>query len=187
MIERVTGRSLTEEIERRIVRPLHLRDTAFPVRSPELGRDAARGYSLDFGPQGPVPGTLRDVTRLSPSFAWAAGNGVSTLADLARFYRALLRGRLLRPALLRAALTTVPANRPDRRYGLGLDVQTTPYGVLVGHSGDIAGFAAELRSSRDGRRQAVVVANLKFGSPAADDAFDAAMDAATDSAFGTGH
>ena len=115
MIERATGRRLGRELERRIVRPLRLRDTSFPVRGARLGRDAARGYSLDVGPQGPIDGPLRDVTRYSPSFAWASGNGVSTVRDVARFYRGLLRGRLLSPRLLRAALETVSTGRPGRR------------------------------------------------------------------------
>ena len=183
MIERATGRRLERELERRIVRPLRLRDTSFPVRAARLGRDAARGYSLDVGPQGPIDGPLRDVTRYSPSFAWASGNGVSTVRDVARFYRGLLRGRLLRPRLLRAALETVSTGRPGRRYGLGLNVDRTPRGTLVGHDGDIPGFSVQARSSRDGRRQAVLAVNVKFGPPAVDDALDAAMDSALDVAF----
>ena len=183
MIERATGRRLGRELERRIVRPLRLRDTSFPVRAARLGRDAARGYSLDVGPQGPIDGPLRDVTRYSPSFAWASGNGVSTVRDVARFYRGLLRGRLLSPRLLRAALETVSTGRPGRRYGLGLNVDRTPRGTLVGHDGDIPGFSVQARSSRDGRRQAVLAVNVKFGPPAVDDALDAAMDSALDAAF----
>jgi D-alanyl-D-alanine carboxypeptidase len=185
MIERATGDSLEHELERRILRPLRLRDTGFPVRAAGLGRGAARGYSLDVGPDGPIAGPLRDVTRYSPSFAWAAGNGVSTLRDVARFYRALLRGRLLPSRLLHAALTTVPTGNPRRRYGLGLDVYDTPKGTLIGHDGDMPGFSVKALSSRDGRVQAVVATNAKFGPPAVDDAFDAAMDAAVNTAAST--
>ncbi|HYH89112.1 MAG TPA: serine hydrolase domain-containing protein [Solirubrobacteraceae bacterium] len=109
MIERATGHTLAHELERRIVRPLRLRDTSFPVRSSALG---ARGYSLELGPDGPIAGTRRDMTDYSPSFAWAGGNGVSTVRDVARFYRALLRGRLLAPRLLRQALAGVDTGKP---------------------------------------------------------------------------
>jgi D-alanyl-D-alanine carboxypeptidase len=187
MIERVTGHRLRDELERRIVRPVHLRDTSFPVRSTGLGGRSARGYSLDLGADGrPVPGGLRDVTAYSPSFAWASGNGVSSVRDVARYYRALLGGRLLRPRELRRALTTVPTGRPGRRAGLGLEVRRTPHGLLAGHDGDILGFSIRALSSRDGRRQAVVAVNVKFAPAAVDDAFDEAMDAALDAAFANG-
>ena len=165
------------------MRPLGLRDTSFPVRSPRLGDHAARGYSLDIGPDGPIEGTLRDLTGYSPSFAWGSGNGVSTVRDVARFYRALLRGRLLAPELLREALSGVETGRPGRRYGIGLDLRASPYGTLVGHEGDVPGFSIKAMSSRDGRRQAVVAVNMKFAPPAVDDAFDAAGDAAVRAAF----
>lgn len=184
MIERATGHSLEHELQTRVVRPLRLRHTSFPVRAPGLGRHAARGYSLDLDHSGrPVAGPLRDLTRYSPSFAWASGNGVSDVRDVARFYRALLSGKLLARKQLRQALETVPTGRPGRRYGLGLDVRRTPYAWLVGHEGDIAGFSMKALSSPDGRRQAVVAVNVKFGPPRVDDALDAAMDVAVRVAF----
>jgi D-alanyl-D-alanine carboxypeptidase len=87
MIERVTGHTLERELERRSLRPLRLCHTGFPVRSSGLGVRAPHGHSLDLGPSGPIEGTLRDMTDYSPSFAWAAGNGVSTVRDVARFSR----------------------------------------------------------------------------------------------------
>jgi D-alanyl-D-alanine carboxypeptidase len=184
MIERATGTTLEEELERRIVRPLHLRDTSFPVRETSIGVRAAHGYSLLPGPGGPVPGTLRDVSRYSPSFAWASGNAISTVHDVARLWRALLGGELLRPQQLRAALETVPTGRQDRQQGLGLSVYDTPHGTLVGGDGDIPGFSVQALSSPGGERQAVVATNVKFGPPAVDDALDAAMDAAAAANFG---
>ena len=180
MIEEVTGHSLERELDDRIVRPLGLRHTSFPVRAASLGRGASHGYSLDLGPGGhPVEGTLRDVSTYSPSFAWASGNGVSTIGDVARFYRALLDGELLAPALLREALRPVATGRPGRSYGLGLNMRDSPYGTLVGHDGDVPGFSIVALASRDGRRQAVVAVNMKFAPPAVDAAFDAAVEAAT--------
>ena len=183
MIERVTGHTLEHELERRIVRPLRLRHTSFPVRSSGLGRRAPHGYSLDLGPSGPIEGTFREVTDYSPSFGWATGNGVSTVRDVARFYRALLRGRLLKPRLLREALSGAETGRPGRRFGLGLELRDSRYGTLVGHEGDFPGFSIKAISSRDGRHQAVVAVNMKFAPQAVYDAFDAAGDAAVRAAF----
>lgn len=56
IIERATGRTLQHELHKRIVRPLHLRRTRFPVAAPRRGGHA-RGYSLDLDEAGqPVPG-----------------------------------------------------------------------------------------------------------------------------------
>lgn len=185
MIERATGRSLEHELHRRIVRPLHLRHTSFPVEQSRLGRRASRGYTLDLDTSGrPVPGPLRDITTYSPSFAWASGNGVSDAADVAHFFRALLRGRLLAPAQLRQALTTVATGQEGRRAGLGIEVSDSPYGPLVGHEGDMLGFSTKALSSPDGRRQTVLAVNVKFAPDAVDHAFDAAAAAATRAAFG---
>ena len=100
MIERVTGRRLEDEVRERIVRPLDLRHTSFPVRSPGLGGRGARGYSLPLGPDGaPRPGALRDVTRLSPSFAWARG-------------QRRVDGRRRGAGVRRPARRAAPARRP---------------------------------------------------------------------------
>src|SRR4029453_15938979 len=49
----------------------------------------------------------RDVPPVSFSWAWGAGSMVSTAADVARFYRALFGGKLLRPQQLKQMETTV--------------------------------------------------------------------------------
>ena len=72
IIERVTGRDLGRELERRIFRPLGLRDTYFPVDFPFLLWPYARGYSLDLDEAGtPIEGRLLDFTVYNPSLAWA--------------------------------------------------------------------------------------------------------------------
>lgn len=48
---------------------------------------------------------------MDTSWGWAAGAMVSTTADLARFYQALLDGQLLTPELLKQMRTTVDASR----------------------------------------------------------------------------
>ena len=68
----------------------------------------------------PLNKRLTDLSVLSPTAAWAAGAIVSTADDVARFYRALLQGRLLRADLLREMETTVPMGLAVERYGLGL-------------------------------------------------------------------
>jgi D-alanyl-D-alanine carboxypeptidase len=153
IIERVTGHRLGDELRRRILRPLGLDDTSFPVNATGMGEPHARGFAfLDDG--------RRDVTVLNPSGTWAAGNLVSTAADIAHFWRALLGGRLLAPAQLKAMKTTVPAwDSPTLGYGLGIQRVPTACGVMWGNGGEIAGFDNSFENTEDGTRQAAVVIN----------------------------
>jgi hypothetical protein len=102
--------------------------------------------------------------------AWAAGNLVSDLRDLERFFRALLGGRLLTEMT-----TPVPTGQPGFGYGLGLLVIETPLGRLVGHNGAIPGFLTIVLSTEDGRRQLGLMTNQFLATPAVAEAFDQAF------------
>ena len=80
---------------------------------------------------------------------------VSTAADLARFYTALLSGQLLPPPLLRQMLATFPGSG----YGLGVMAVHTPCGGAWGHNGDFPGYISDAFTTRGGTRQAIVLAN----------------------------
>jgi D-alanyl-D-alanine carboxypeptidase len=152
-VEAATGNTIESEVERRILRPLHLRRTSFGEGTRIAGRHA-RGYVR-------LRGRFADVTVLDPSLAWAAGGMVSTSGEVARFYRALLGGRLLRPQELTAMTTAVPvADLPGAGYGLGLIRLPLPCGGTTwGHNGGIFGYGNQALNSSDGRRQVVMAVN----------------------------
>jgi D-alanyl-D-alanine carboxypeptidase len=156
IIEKATGRRLGQELARRIFRPLGLRDTVFPVNRPDIPGPNPRGYSLPLVDQA---GPVLDFTVYNPSLAWGAGNLISDLGDLERFFRALLGGRLLPPRLLAAMTTPVDTGTPGYGYGLGLDIIETPSARLVGHGGAIPGFDNIVLNTEDGRRQLGVMIN----------------------------
>ena len=52
IIETATGRRLGQELTRRIIRPLGLGDTFFPVNAPGIPGPRSRGYSLPLSPEG---------------------------------------------------------------------------------------------------------------------------------------
>ncbi|GGX68007.1 serine hydrolase domain-containing protein [Streptomyces minutiscleroticus] len=140
IVEQVTGRSYAVEAERRILRPLHLADTSFPGSHTWL--PDPHGHAYDAGG--------RDVTELDPRVAGAAGELITTLADLDRFYAALLRGDLLPPRRLRQMLDTRTAHGS---YGMGLFPVRLPCGTTVwGHDGRISGSYVRTAATRDGRR-----------------------------------
>jgi len=172
IVEAATGRTLGQELARRILRPLRLRDTFFPVNAPWIPGPRSRGYSL---PLEHEDGPLLDITVFNPSLAWAAGNLISNLSDLERFFRALLSGRLLAPRLLAEMTTAVPTGQPGFGYGLGLSLIDTPSGRLIGHNGAIPGFINVVLSSEDGGRQLGVMMNEQTAPPAVSEAFDNAF------------
>ena len=89
---------------------------------------------------------------------------VSSADDLARFFAALLGGRVLRPDLLRAMETTPP----PRRYGLGLALFRTPCGPASGDTGNVLGYVTAVWNTKDGRRQVVLAVNSYPFSAATD-------------------
>ncbi|MFJ2707324.1 serine hydrolase domain-containing protein [Streptomyces sp. NPDC087428] len=112
LIERVTGDTYASQVSRRILKPLRLGDTYFPGTDPAIRGPHNHGYQV-FGPSG----ELRDVTVWGASDAWAAGELISTTADLERFTEALFGGRLVRGPLLREMFTLPDAS--VREYGTG--------------------------------------------------------------------
>ncbi|MEU1847976.1 serine hydrolase domain-containing protein [Streptomyces sp. NPDC019990] len=140
VIQQVTGRSYATEAERRIITPLRLTGTSFPGSRSSLPRPHGHAYADD--------GT--DVTALDPRVAGAAGELVTTLTDLDRFYAALLGGRLLTPHWLSEMLDTRAAHGA---YGMGLFPERLPCGTTVwGHNGRISGSYVRSAATVDGRR-----------------------------------
>ncbi|MFE4755314.1 serine hydrolase domain-containing protein [Streptomyces mirabilis] len=157
IVQKVTGRSLAEEIDQRVIKRIGLRHTYFPAPGEEMIREGhPRGYYQDS-----AGAPLVDATEWDPSWAWAAGQMVSTNSDLNRFFSALLAGRLLPKAQLEQMRTTVPAGYPfpaGARYGLGL--VSTPLscgGVYWGHGGSMTGYETRGGVTEDGRAANVAV------------------------------
>jgi D-alanyl-D-alanine carboxypeptidase len=160
--EAADGRPLATQLQTRIFTPLTLRHTSFDSE-PQIAGRYTHGY---FGFPRP-----HDVSVLNPTGAWAAGAIVSTAADVGRFYRALLRGRLVRPEEMRAMTTVVPII-PGAGFGLGIARTRTACGTAWIHNGDIPGYLTSAQTSADGRRQAVVMVNTDTLTPRAQRALD---------------
>jgi D-alanyl-D-alanine carboxypeptidase len=154
IIERVTGTSYQDELYRRIIEPLGLRDLHYrpdvypaSVTSPEPA-----GYF--FNSQFPLPQLLgRDVSRDTLSWARAAGAIISTTSDMTRWERALYGGRLLPPQQqaelesLVSSTTGQPIARTSatdpQGFGLGVAQLTDPQlGTLWFYEGETLGFRA---------------------------------------------
>ncbi len=147
IVQAVTKDSLAGELTRRILKPLGLKNTSF-VAGNHIPDPSAHGYYHGV-----------DMAFLSGSVYWAAGAMVSTGGDLVRFLTGLFGGKLLRPQQLAAMEKTVPIG--TNAYGLGVIKVATPCGVAWGHNGIIPGYSSWALSSRDGKRQAIVLATSR--------------------------
>ncbi|MEV6743211.1 serine hydrolase domain-containing protein [Streptomyces sp. NPDC051080] len=157
IVQKITGRPLAKEIDRRIIKRVGLRHTYFPAPGDASIREPhPHGYYRES-----ADGPLRDITEIDPSWGWAAGQLISTGSDLNRFFGALLAGRLLPPAQLARMRSTVPAEAtfgPGARYGLGLVSRPLPCGGLSwGHGGSFPGYETRSGATDDGRAASVAV------------------------------
>jgi D-alanyl-D-alanine carboxypeptidase len=150
------------EVYRRIIGPLGLTRTTFPITDPNIAGPHPHGYFVDPPAEFQLPGTT-DMTRSNPSWAWTAGAIISTTDDLARFHRALFTGQLLPPAQQHELLSTVPTSTGND-YGLGVLRAETPCGDAWGFEGAFPGYESTSLSSLDGTRQAVLLLNRDANS-----------------------
>jgi CubicO group peptidase (beta-lactamase class C family) len=154
IVEEAGGAALGDQLRDRLFEPLGLRRTSFEPG--ELHGRYVHGYRAP-SHQGVVTGAPADIGARPAWWTWAAGGIVSTPADVQRFFAGLLRGRVLRPALLREMESLVPAGR--QRYGLGIATFPTPCGAAWGHTGNVQGIVAVAWNTRDASRQVVLVVN----------------------------
>ncbi|MFF9866781.1 serine hydrolase domain-containing protein [Streptomyces sp. NPDC013953] len=157
LVERVTGDAYADQVTRRILRPLGLHGTYFPGASPAIRGPHNHGYQVF-----PLPGgstELRDVTEWGVTDGWAAGDLVSTTADLERFLVALFRGRVVRGPLLRE-MFTVPAGVPGATMSAGLQRYQADDGrVLWLKTGGRWGYNTVIAATRDLSRTLVYSVN----------------------------
>jgi D-alanyl-D-alanine carboxypeptidase len=165
VIEKVTDQPLEKVIRDRIVHPLALTTLSWPKTSPYLPDPHSQAYQL-FPGDGLVDTTDQVIDDRDSI------NG--TTHDLTTFFRALLGGRLLRPAQLAEMKRTVAVSPevakiwPKGRYGLGLVRRHLSCGGFYwGHDGGWGGSNQVTGVTADGRRSAVVTMSTSLS-----DSFD---------------
>ncbi|MFF0750322.1 serine hydrolase domain-containing protein [Streptomyces sp. NPDC004267] len=161
IVERVTGDSYEHQVAVRVLRPLGLRDTSFPGASPRIDGPHNHGYqvmTLDDGTTG-----LRDVSVWGATDGWAAGDLISTTADLERFTRALFAGRVVRGPLLEEMFTLPKVQDlttgDPAAYSVGLSMKKLGGREVWGKTGGRWGYNAAIASTRHGERTLVYSVN----------------------------
>lgn len=168
IIEKAGERPYGEQVERRIIAPLKLRNTTV------TGTDASlHGPHARVTIPAPPDGAPLDVTEHTLQHT-ADSAVVSTTADINSFYRALMTGKVLPAAGLAEMQRTVArtddpediAAWPDGGYGLGL--RETPLscgGSYWHHEGDGFGSYTRTGVTADGRRSVAVSVTSDGGLP----------------------
>ncbi|MFD6186200.1 serine hydrolase domain-containing protein [Streptomyces goshikiensis] len=178
LVEKVTGRAVEAEVNRRIADPLGLRDTYWPGDGGDETRIRgahSRSYLTD--------PARTDGTEWNLTFGGAGGALISTPADVNRFYGALFGGRLLPARWLAEMKRTVPAD-PDRlwpgaRYGL--DLIASPLdcgGWWWGHGGTVPGGHRALGAAGPGGRSVSLALNQVPATDRAEEDFLAVVSTA---------
>lgn len=132
VIEKVTGETFPQVLQQQILDPLKLAHTSMPGADEPFPSPHAQGFTLQ-GTSGEDL-TQTNTTNWNPTWAWTAGQIVSTAQDLLVYGRALGTGQgLLTPATQIERLTSMPQ---PAGYGLA--------GGCIdgwfGHAGEMPGY-----------------------------------------------
>ncbi|MGW6709557.1 serine hydrolase domain-containing protein [Streptomyces sp. NPDC054956] len=157
LIEKATGKPVSKAYEKRIIKPLKLKNTSYVHPETAIKGLHANGYLHPDEAGAP----LVDSTEQTVSWAQSAGAMISNAADLSTFMSSLVGGKLLRPGTLDAMLTMTPTDTTNTRfYGLGLRRYDLSCGTQVyGHTGTVQGFYTYAFTTRDGSRSLSAMAN----------------------------
>ncbi|MFE2878012.1 serine hydrolase domain-containing protein [Streptomyces roseus] len=163
LVEKLTGTTYEQALSARILGPLGLRHTSVPSRTENrLAGPHHHGYQAVEKPGGGT--SLVDVTEWNSSSNWAAGDLISTTADLERFTQALFAGRVVPKAQLEE-MFTVPAvadfeTGKAAEQTAGMARFALPDGTVVyGKTGSRYGYSTVIGGARDLSRTLVYSVN----------------------------
>lgn len=143
--EKKTGKEVYAEAQRVLLEPLGLNQTSPSTSRKLLG--LVQGHSAEGGPFGLGTRMIKDGQFvINPQMEWMGGGFISAAQDLALWAKALFGAEVLKPAT-RALMVdaAIPANtgRGDK-YGFGVQVRESAWGVSLGHGGWFPGYLSEM-------------------------------------------
>jgi D-alanyl-D-alanine carboxypeptidase len=140
VIETVTGEPWHVAMQKRLLTPLGLTHTRYGDGAPLMpGRVA--GYTTDTPEH-----IVNNAEYISAAIPDSAGALVSTVDDLLRWTRALVTGRVITHDSYQQMITPAPVDSTNAaagpRYGLGVFIWSVRGSTMIGHTGQIPGFAS---------------------------------------------
>ncbi|MGW0210544.1 serine hydrolase domain-containing protein [Streptomyces sp. NPDC003233] len=157
LIEKVTGHSYAEEATRLVLRPAGMHRTYFPGTDPCIHGPHNHGYQKVTHADGTVE--FVDVTEWNQADRWAAGDMISTTADLERLVTALFRGRIVPEPQLREMFTVPKVKEGEASYAAGLQRFVYEGRVYWVKSGARYGYSTAIAATRDLSRTLVYSVN----------------------------
>jgi CubicO group peptidase (beta-lactamase class C family) len=138
VIEKVTGKAWHVALHDELLAPAGLSHTRYAIASSIIPGRAA-GYTG-------APGQIENAPFISMTAPASAGALASTADDLRIWMRALAGGRIVSAAGFQAMATpaVIPGKTPPNPYGFGLYTWPVRGETMVGHTGQIDGFASFL-------------------------------------------
>jgi D-alanyl-D-alanine carboxypeptidase len=168
VIEEASGMTAAEFINSRVVEPLGLTDTRFPLPGEtEVPDPHPTGYQPTSDSLGDLD-QLTPVGGINPQFAWTAGAMSSTLGDLAVWAEALADGELLETSTQEERLEGQRFDGQQVNFGYGLGV--IRLNDFVGHDGAIIGYSSVVMRYPEADATFVIVGNASnnFTTPTMD-------------------
>ena len=150
IVERVSGTSYYDYLQRHIFAPLEMNSTNLAPESEEIPKRSI-GYTKY------IDSEWKSTTHFLPLRATSAGGANSTARDLFRFATGLYAGKLIKPETLEKATRVHP---PALIFGLGFTVEEEDGVKCVGHSGGMAGMNGVVYMLPDSSFVIAVLANL---------------------------
>jgi D-alanyl-D-alanine carboxypeptidase len=145
IIEKASGDSYYSQVTRRFLKPLRLSLTS-PSDGPAL-KGLAPGYQAADNAFGMPAKTMSadGVMVYNPAGEWTGGGLVTNSGDLVVWAKALYEGNAMTGDYLKDLLNSVSMGKGDGRYGAGVYVGPSAYGVTYGHGGWIPGYRSDMR------------------------------------------
>jgi D-alanyl-D-alanine carboxypeptidase len=161
VIEKITGGHWYDSLREQLLGPLMLTRTRYGTASTVINGRVA-GYTSNNQKQ-----ALKNADFISMSIPASAGALVSTVDDLRKWMRALTGGRVISAKSYQQMITPVelPGTSSANQYGFGTYIWRVRGEIMIGHTGQINGFASILAYLPSQDIIVIVLAN--------DDNFDA--------------
>ncbi len=179
IIEKIIGKNLSEVFKERIFSRAGMNHSVMPdvtdARIPEpyahgylYGSNVStlKGFALsDIDQEAARSNKLmpNDVTHMNPSWAWAAGAGISTVVDLANYVKMLVGGGLLSDQLQAIRLESLQPANASKPGGVSYGLALAKFGPLIGHDGSLPGFQSFMGYDPQRDITVVVLTNLQGG------------------------
>ena len=139
IIEKITGNTYYDELDKRILKPLKL-DNTTPSDKREL-KGLIPGYSRLGAPFHISGNVLTEDGRyiFNPQLEWTGGGLITDSLELALWAKWLYQGKVLPETAMQKMLTGVKTGE-NFAYGLGVFIRHSDFGTTYGHSGFAPGY-----------------------------------------------